>query len=156
MIGWAPWFKSKRNCCFDIPVADPLFLDHNEARRTEKMFWRPPSSFSQGLDPALYLTRLFKVPCFSVISSRRALCGDECQNYLGGEGRFGRRCLPSPTAKNPDAHPLGTYETKMAGPPIPVNAPSRRSSEKIGYYEQSRMPHIKSSTHQRTDLIIDS
>ena len=42
LAGWAPRFKSKRNCCFDIPVADsgegpegggggasPKFLDKN-------------------------------------------------------------------------------------------------------------------------------
>ena len=37
----------------------------------------------------------------------RAAILDECQIYLGGEGRF---------AINPDPHTFGTFETKMAAP----------------------------------------
>ena len=39
---------------------------------------------------------------------------DECQIYLWGAGDGLGGSLLHPTAINPDARPLGTYETKMA------------------------------------------
>ena len=64
-------------------------------------------------------------PIFAWDRRDRALCVkaailDECQNLLGGGGLFGRKRkkyfsrLPPLTASNPNARPLGTYETKMA------------------------------------------
>ena len=54
----------------------------------------------------------------------RALCVsggilDEYQNYVGGgrgteAGKIYFSNLPPPTALNPDACPVGTYDTKMA------------------------------------------
>ena len=104
MAGWAPCFKSKRNCCFDIPVADsgegpggarpPLFLDQNESQRTEDIFWRPPpTSLPQDLDDcpllisALYPTKLFKDPYFLTIIPRARMGSEPIAH--DAEGRMG-------------------------------------------------------------------
>ena len=53
----------------------------------------------------------------------------ECQILVGGGAQFGRKWnkyFISPTALNPDARPLGTYETKMAAVPV-----SARSSDDL-------------------------
>ena len=49
------WVVSNKIHC--IPVADPLFLDQNEAQRAEKKIFEAPPPLSQGLDdlPPPYL-----------------------------------------------------------------------------------------------------
>ena len=50
------WFGENRSVlCIQSTVADPgegplLFLDRTEARRAEKVFWRPPPALFKGLD----------------------------------------------------------------------------------------------------------
>ena len=74
---------------------------------------------------ALVQTRLFTVPHFPVGIEHFTLWAailDECQIYLEVSGQFGRKgekielfsLPPFPHRIKPDAHPLGTYETKMA------------------------------------------
>ena len=58
------WFGENRSVlCIQSTVADPgegplLFLDQTEARRAEKLFWRPPPALSQGLDDRAHLPPL--------------------------------------------------------------------------------------------------
>ena len=61
------------------------------------------------------------LPCKIVEIERfafRAAILRECQNYLGGRGRFGRKREkyfsrpPPPRAIIPDARPLGTFENQ--------------------------------------------
>ena len=110
MAGWAPWFKSKGNCCFDIPVADPgegpgggrgapLYFWIKMSPKGPKTFFgdRPPPlylriwmtapSLSQGLDPALYPTKLFKDPYFLTIIPRARMGSEPIAH--DAEGRMG-------------------------------------------------------------------
>ena len=53
------WFGENRSVlCIQSTVADPgegplLFLDQTEARRAEKVFWRPPPALFKGLAPVV-------------------------------------------------------------------------------------------------------
>ena len=107
VAGWAPWFKSKRNCCFDIPVADsgegpggrPLYFWIKMSPKGPKTYFgdRPPPpylriwmtapSLSPGLDPALYPTKLFKDPYFFKIIPRARMGSESIAHEA--EGRKG-------------------------------------------------------------------
>ena len=112
-------------CIREYPPGPQLFSPWGPSRKKNDGYARRLSSGSRRptYSSTLYDMRTVHSPLFfrKIVEIERfafrAAILRECQNYLGGRGRFGRKREnfsrpPPPRAIIPDARPLGTFENQ--------------------------------------------